>query len=142
MRRAERDGAGEIIHRLRNDAGPVDRVHAGEADALAKRRVAEQTLENVLRIIERSVERDDMNIVVFDRRHLSTLHIRHATVRIEDEHIDAIQSAKRFNRGGARIARGCANNGRAQIPLLQHIIHHAAEQLHRQIFKGERRSVE
>ena len=63
-------------------------------------------------------------------------------MRIEDEDVDLGEAAERFDGGGAGVAGGRADDGRALAALLQHVVHHAAEQLHRQILEGERRAVE
>ena len=68
MRRAERDGAGEIIDDLGGDARPVDRIDAGRASVGRGRRMVEQALHHRLAIVERAFDGDDVDIVGGDRR--------------------------------------------------------------------------
>ena len=63
MRRSEDNSAGEIINRLRNDARPVDRIYAGEANAFTEWRITKETLENILRVVEGALQRDDVDVV-------------------------------------------------------------------------------
>ena len=62
-------------------------------------------------------------------------------MRKQNEDVDAIQALERLDRRGARIAGRRADDGGAQISLFEHMIHHAPEELHRQILEGERRPV-
>ena len=142
MRRAERHRAREIIDDLRNDARPVDRIDAGQSDIVAEARIAEQALEDRLRIVERAFERDGMDVGIGDRGHLPALHVRHAAMRIEDEDVDLIEPAEGLDRGGARIAGGGADHRRALAARLEGVVHETAQQLHRHVLEGERGAVE
>ena len=93
MRRAERDGAREIIDRLRDDARPVDRIDPGEPDALAEAACRETAVsESLCASSKEPCKRDGVDIVVSDRRHLLALHVGDAAMRIEDEDVDAVQA--------------------------------------------------
>ena len=46
---------GEVVDRLRRDAGEVDRVDGGEVDGLANAFIGEQRLHDGLRVVERSL---------------------------------------------------------------------------------------
>ena len=63
-------------------------------------------------------------------------------MRIKDEDIDLLEACKGFDRRGARIAGGCADDGRPLAPRSSSTwSHEPAEELHRQILEGERRPV-
>ena len=70
---------------LGRDARPVDRVHGGQAGALAQRRVAEQLLDDALAVVERALDRDRVHVGGVDRRHLAPLDVAHAALGIEHD---------------------------------------------------------
>ena len=141
-RRAERDGGGEVIDDLREDARPVDRVDAAQRQPVAKRQIAEQAFDDVLAIVEGAVDGDGVDARPVDRRHLPPLHVRHAALRIEDEDVDALGAAERLDRRRAGVARGRAEDGRAPAALAERPVHRAAEELHGEILERQRRPVE
>ena len=57
VRRAERDRAGEVIDDLGEDARPVDRVDARQAELVAEGEIAEQRLDDRLAVVERALDR-------------------------------------------------------------------------------------
>ena len=63
-------------------------------------------------------------------------------MRIEDEDIDLAGPAKSFDGGGAGIARGRADDGRALAAPGKDMLHQPAKELHGQILEGEGRPVE
>ena len=104
--------------------------------------VVEQALQDRLAIVERAFERDRVDVVRVNASHLPPLHVRDALVRIHDEHVDLFEPAEGFDRRRARIARRRAHDGGALAALLERMVHHAREQLHRHVLEGERGAVE
>ena len=142
MRCAERRGRDEVVHRLRDDAGEVDRVHAGEPDGVAERGVSEHRLHQRLAVVEGAFDGDRVDVVLGRRRHHALLHRRHPAARKQDDDVDSGAAAKRLDRGAAGVAGGRDHDGGALAALLQRKVHQAREELHREIFEGERRPVE
>ena len=64
-----------------------------------------------------------------------------AAVRKQHDEIDLVATAERLDRGAAGVARGCNHDGAALAARRQHMIHQPRQELHRQIFEGERRPV-
>src|SRR6185437_5919684 len=64
VRRAERRRGGEIIHRLRHDPRPVDRIDARQADAVAEGVVIEHRLHQRLTVVEGAFDGDGVDVGV------------------------------------------------------------------------------
>ena len=103
--------------------------------------VIEHALHQGLAIIKRAIDGNRVHIRLGRRRHHAPLHIRHAALRVEDNDIDPLRAAKRFDRRPAGIARGRADDGRAFAALVEYVIHHPRKQLHGDVFEGECRPV-
>ena len=142
MRRAERDRGGEIIDRLRHDARPVDRVDAREPHLFGEGVVIEHALHQRLAIVERAFDRDRVDIGVIRGRHHAALHVGDAAVREQHHKIDTLAAAERLDRGAAGVARGRDHDGDALAALLQRVVHQPRQELHGEVFEGERRPVE
>ena len=142
VRPAERHGRREVIDRLRGDARPIDRVDARQLQLVAEARVVEQRLHDGLAIVEGALERDGMHVGRVDAGHLAALHLRHAPVRVEDEHVDLIEPLEGLDGGAAGIARGRADDRRAAAARAQDVVHQLPEQLHGHVLEGEGRAVE
>ena len=61
---------------------------------------------------------------------------------VEDEDVDVIQAFEGFDRGGAGVARGRANDGDAFAFAAQCGLEHLADQLHGEVFERQCRAVE
>ena len=140
--RAERDGRGEIIHHLRHDPRPVDRVDARQRDRIAKAVMVEHRLHDRLAIVERAFDRERMHVGRARRRHHPPLHVGDAPVREQHDQIDIVETRERIDRGAAGIARGRDHDGGALVALGQHVIHQPRDQLHRDVLERQRRAVE
>ena len=99
-------------------------------------------LHQRLRVVERALDRDRLDVSLARRRHLPALHRRDAAVGKEDGDVDPLAAAKRLDRRAAGIAGGRADDGRALAALGEHMVHEAGEELHRHVLEGERRPVE
>ena len=142
MRAAERNGGGEIIDDLRDDAAPVDGIDAGQAHAVAEAVVVEHRLDDVLAVVERAFERDVVHVGVEHRGHLQALHRRGAALRMQDEDVGGVAAAEGLDGGRAGIARGGADNGRLEPALGEDVVHHPAEELHGDVLERQRRAME
>jgi len=103
--------------------------------------VIEHIFYACLGVVESTFQRDRVNILRFDRGHLAPLHVRYAAMRKKDEDIDLFQACKGFDRRGARITGGCANDGRPLTLCLENMVDELGEELHRQVLEGESRPV-
>jgi hypothetical protein len=64
----------------------------------------EHALHHGLAVIEGAFNRERMNIGRGHARHLPTLHVRDAAMRIEDEDVDLIEALECLDRSASRIA--------------------------------------
>ena len=135
------DRAGEIIDDLRDDARPIDRIDARQAQRVAEGKIVEQAFEDGLAIVEIAFERDRVDVGFVDRRHLPALHVGDAAVRIEDEDVGLRLAAESLDRGGAGVAGSGADDRRPRAALLQHMVHQPAEPLHGEILERQRRAM-
>ncbi len=142
MRRAERHGGDEIVDDLGDDAGEVDRVDAGEPDAVAEGGMVEHRLHQRLAIVEGAFDGQRMDVVFGRRRHHAPLHRRDAAVGKQHDDVDLGAAAKRLDRRAAGVAGGRDHDGGALAAPRQRAVHQTGEQLHRQVLEGERRPVE
>jgi hypothetical protein len=133
---------GEVVDDLPDDACPVDRIDRREVEPVAEGGVSEHRLHEVLAIVERTLDGDGMDVGRFHRRHLAALHLGDAALRVEDEDIDGVAVAARFDRRRAGIARGRADDGDALAALGQQGVEQPADELQRIILEGEGRTVE
>ena len=127
---------------MRRNPCPIDRIHRRKPHFLAEGRVIEHGLDQILAGIEIALDRDIADIGRQHAGHLPALHFAGAAFGVQDDDINRRAIPAGFNGGGARIARGRANN-RDTLPTLgQHVIEKRPEQLQRHILEGERRAME
>ena len=88
------------------------------------------------------VDRQRMDVVVLDRRHHAPLHVGDAPLREQHEDVGAGAAAERLDRGAAGIAGGGDHDGGAFAARLERVVHEPAQELHRQVLEGERRTME
>ena len=132
--------AGEV-DALRQHPREVDGIDRRQAMVRAEGLVAEDFLERRLRVVERTVDRDRKHVSRTRAGHLALLERRDAAVGIEDKNRGAGLAEESVDRRGTGVARG----GTEHVDRLA--AHHAlvrveiAEELEREIFERERRSV-
>ena len=63
-------------------------------------------------------------------------------MREQNDEVDLAPAAEGFDGGAAGVARGRDNDGAAFAARGERMIHQPRQQLHRQVFEGERRAVE
>ena len=140
--RAERDGAGEVVDDLGEDARPVDRVDARQLHRVAEGEIVEQRFDDRLAVVERALDRDGVDVRPVDRRHLAALHVGNASVGIEDEDVGLRLAAEGLDRRRAGVAGGRAEDGGARAGAAQRAVHQPAEPLHGEILERQRRPME
>ena len=141
-RRAERDGGGEVIDHLCDDARPVDGIYARQPRPVAKRgwlnmpfTIAWQS-SNVPSIA--SAWTFSSSTVVIMRRCTSEMRpCGNSTKRSTRR-----ATAERLDRGAAGVARGRDHDGGALPARREHLVHEPAKELHGQILERERRARE
>ena len=104
--------------------------------------MVEHLFQTGLAIVKIPVQRQRMHIGFRRRRHLAALHLGHAAMREQDEHIHIGQTAERLDGRTAGIAAGGADNGDAVARFRQRGLHHLADELHGKVLEGQRRPVE
>ena len=142
VRRAERRRGGEVVDHLRDDAGPVDRVDAGQPHPVAEGVMVEQAFHQRLAIVERAFDRDRVDVVIRRGRHHPPLHVGDAALREQHEQVGPLAAAKRLDRGAAGVAGGRDHDGGALAARRQRMIHQPREQLHGHVLERQRRAVE
>ncbi len=91
--------------------------------------IGEQRFDEILAVVERALDRDRMRVGRFDCRHLPALHLGDALMRVENENVDRLAIAARFDRGGAGIARSRADHRDVFAAPGQDRIEHRPDQL-------------
>src|SRR5712691_4926727 len=85
----------EVIHDLRRDSGPVDRVDRADAVPRLETDVARDRLDDVLAVVEDAADGDIEDIGVLQRVHLRRLERAHAAMRREHEDLYVLLAAQR-----------------------------------------------
>ena len=142
QRGAQRQRRAHVVDRLGHDPAPVDRVDGGEVELLAQPGVAEQRLQQRLAVIERALDREVVDVRRGDRGHLPALDLGDPAVRMEDHDADPLAPGKGLDRGRAGVARGRPDDHDRRPAAAQEELEQPAEQLHRDVFEGERGPVE
>jgi hypothetical protein len=105
--------------------------------------MGEERLHHRLRVVERALDRDRMDVRGVDGGHLTPLHGGDALVRVEDEDVDARRPREGRDRRAARVAGGRAHDGgalAARLPTAWSIIR--PRSCMADVLEGERRAVE
>ena len=143
---AQLQRGGEIIHHLRHQTCPVDRVNRADAEApparRRHRRVGEHPLHHRLRVVEAAVDGDVVDVGGEHGGHLPPLHVADPPLGMEHEDVDPLAPRHRVDRRAAGIAAGRADDGQVLVAAREEFLEQQAKQLQRDILEGERRSVE
>ncbi len=131
----------EVVHDLRRDARPVDRVDRADAIFALELGIAADGLDHVLAIVEHAFDGDVENIGVGQREHLRGLEGAHPACRREHEYGDAALSPHRVFGGRPRVARRRADDVERRVLLRQHVLEQIAQQLHRDVLERQRRAI-
>ena len=103
--------------------------------------MVEHVFEPRLAVVKRAVERQRVHVAFHRCGHLAALDLGHAAMRVEDKDIDRVQPAKGLNRGRAGVTRGCAHDGHTVATARERFLKHLANQLHREVFERQRRTM-
>ena len=141
-RRAQGDGGVEVIDHLRQNPRPVDAVHTRQPHLVAEGEIVEHVLHAGLTIVKVTRHGNGMDIGLDRRRHLAALHLGHAAMRIQDEHIHIGQPAERLDGCRSGIAAGGAHDGHPLARPRQCRLKQLADQLHGKVLEGQRGPVE
>ena len=140
--RAKLQRGGEIIHHLRHEPRPVDRIDRADIERGGQRRVREHALHHRLRIVEAAGNRDIVDIGRAHRGHLAALDLAHPAFGMEHEDLHALAPGDRMDRRGARIAASRPDDRQRALALLQKPLEQQPEQLQCHILERKRRPVE
>ena len=140
--RAKGGSGGEIIDALCGDAGPIDRIDAGQVDSLAEILILEHGLNNGLAVVKRALDGNGAHIVLRRRGHKPALNLADAPFGEEHHHSGMASPGKGLDRRTARIARGGSNNGHGPALSGQGMVIEPGQQLHGHILKGQAGAVE
>ncbi len=88
LRRAKLERGGEVVHHLRHQARPVDRVDRADVEAAGHRGVAEHPLHHRLGVVEAAVDGHVVDVGRLDGGHLPALDVAHPAFRVEHEDVD------------------------------------------------------
>ena len=76
----------EIIHRLREDACPIDGVDRTETMGLVELVICKESFDDILAVVERSFHGEVVNVRIRHGRHLGFLDRRDAALGMENEY--------------------------------------------------------
>ena len=134
-------------HNLREDARPVNGVHSAEAAGRPELRGVEEGLDDALAIVEVAFHCNTVDILIRDRCHLALLDQRRATLREQDEALDARLAAQAVDRRASSVTRRCGDDSHAPLAAaralrLQDVCKDTPKELERDVLEGKGRPVE
>ena len=128
--------AGNVIHHLGDEPGPVNGVHGTDAVGAFEVGVGGHCLDHILAIVKHAFESNVEDVGVVEPEHLCLLERGHAAGRGEHEDLNAVPPAHGVFGGGPGVARSCPHNGEGFAPSAQLVFEEFPEQLHGDVFKG------
>lgn len=158
----------KVVGDLSQNAGPIDRIHSGEAKVRIDFRVGEERFDNVLQrsllalsircnqvkayltVIESAFDPQVVHIRIQDCCHLRLLNWAHFAIRIHDENRNILFPTQTVNGRGACVSRCSANNSEMLargfrligIAAYEEVFKEVAHELKGDVFEGEGRAVE
>jgi hypothetical protein len=139
---AERHGGGEVVDRLGDDAGEVDRIDARQVHGLPQGRVLEGLLHQRLAVVEVALNGDARDVVLGRGGHEPALDLGDPPFGEEGDHLDALAAAEGFDRRPAGVARSGAEDGLRAALTGQEALVQPRQQLHGDILERQARPVE
>ena len=104
--------------------------------------VIEHAFDDGLAVVERTFDGERADIAGICRRHHPPLHVGDAALRKQHDEIDLVAVPESFDGGATGVAgRRHDDDGAAFAACRERVIHQPRDELHRQIFEGERRPV-
>ena len=97
--RAQLQRGVKIIHHLRHQPRPIDRVYRANVEAAGERLIAKHALHHCLRIVKAALNRNIVDIGRAHRSHLAALNIADLPLGMEHEDIDPLEPCNALYRG-------------------------------------------
>ncbi len=132
---------GKVVDDLGEQTSPVDRVDCTNRVLALEFRVSVDGLDDVLAIVEDTVDDDVHDPRVVDRVHLRLLERRHAALRRQHEDPDVLLADHRVLRGGAGVTRRGAEDVDLFTATPELVGEQFTQQQHRHVLEGRRRAV-
>ncbi|WP_345057808.1 hypothetical protein [Arthrobacter methylotrophus] len=98
-----------------------------------------EALHEVLAVVEDSLDRYVVHVLVLQRVHLRALESAHAALRREHEDGDALATAQRMLGGRAGVAGRRAEHVEDAVALAEHVVERLPEVLHGHVLEREGR---
>ena len=98
-------------------------------------------LDEVLAVVEHTVDGDVDDVLVEEGEHLGALEGGHATGRGQHNDGEALSAAQRVLGGGARVTGGGADDGEPVAAAGELVFEELAQELHRHVLEGGRGAV-
>src|SRR4029079_5256757 len=95
VRGRRRKVPGEVVDDLGGDPRPVDRIDGAEEVLTLERRIGGDVLDDVLAVVERSLDGEVVDVRVVERVHLRLLELAHPAVRRQNEYGEVALCAQR-----------------------------------------------
>ena len=131
----------EVIDDLRRNAGPVDGIDRADVVRRFKSRILTAGLNNVLRVVKRTFDRDIEDVGVLEAVHLGSLKRAHASLRREHEDAHAFAPAHGVFGSRPGIPRCGPQNIEFRVALFEDVFKERSKVLHRHVFEGKRRAI-
>ena len=128
--------AGNVIHHLSDEPGPVNRVYGTDAVVAFEVGIGRHGLDYILTIIEHSFEGNVEDVGIVETEHLCLLEWGHAAGRSEHEYLNAVPPTHGVFGSRPGVARSCPHNGEGFTPPAQLVFEKFPEQLHGNVFKS------
>ena len=132
---------GDVVADLGEQACPVDGVDGTDVPGGLEVGVHVDGLDQVLTVIEHTVDGDVDDVVVEEGEHLGALEGGHASGGGEHDDGKSGAAAQRVFGGGAGVAGGGTHDSQPVAAAGELIFEEFAEELHRHVFEGGRGAV-
>ena len=129
--------ARKVIHHLRQQSCPVDRIDRADFVAAFEVQIVRHRFHNVLAVVKHAFDGDVVDVVIEQAEHLRLLKRTHAPVRAGHEDAHAFFAAHGVFGRAARVATGGAQNVQGFATARQFVFKQIAQQLHGHVFKGQ-----
>ena len=120
----------DVVDNLGQQACPVDGVDGTDVPLLLELRVDIDGFDQVLAVVENSINSHVNDVLIEEREHLCALERRHATGGRQHDNAQALAPAEGILGGASRITRGRTDDGEPISAALKFILEKLAEQLH------------
>mmetsp|Transcript_133098 Transcript_133098/g.425629 ORF Transcript_133098/g.425629 Transcript_133098/m.425629 type:complete len:437 (+) Transcript_133098:364-1674(+) len=140
--RAQLEVRVEVIGDLKHDACPIDGVHGSEAVLLLEVELTEESLHDVLAVVEGALDGHAMHVWVQDARHLLLLDLGNPALREQNEALHVLLAAQPIDRRTACVAAGRPNHSEPSRVPLEEVLIDVAQGLQGNVLESEGRPME